>query len=177
MQRPNALCWIHVAYLVDFWVCTDAGEVCPQLLSLIPSLSQGQLHQRPLQHLPNQPIFWTVPPPWPTKTCGRRPVFGRSRKRIFNVCLYGQYDWDWLPMHVKDMGVLNIGLHSAAPNKIPCKNESGHIDSILVRQVICFLRKWNNWQDPDFLAWSDLPRICLMFCAIVKSGGLGHRRP
>ena len=51
--------------------------------------------------------------------------------------LYGK----WLPMHVKDIEILNTGLYSTLPDLLKCMNESRHIDSISLLSVLCIIRE------------------------------------
>ena len=57
------------------------------------------------------------------------------------IAVFAGFDGDWLPMLVKDMGILNIGLHSTVPNLITCMNESGYINDISVPSVLCIVRE------------------------------------
>ena len=53
---------------------------------------------------------------------------------------------DWLPMHVKDVGILNVGLYtrvySILSDLLKCINasESGHTDCIFIPWVLCTKR-------------------------------------
>ena len=44
------------------------------------------------------------------------------------VAVFAGFNRDWVPLLVKDMGILNIGLHKTVPNLIMCMNESRCLD-------------------------------------------------
>ena len=65
------------------------------------------------------------------------PVNGGSMDHF----MVAQGSLDWLPMLVKDMVILNTGLHSTVPNLITCMNDTGYIDDISVPPVLCIVRE------------------------------------
>ena len=49
--------------------------------------------------------------------------------------VFAWFEGDLLPMHVKDIGILNLELYSTLPDLLTCIDESGHVYGISVLSV------------------------------------------
>ena len=73
------------------------------------------------------------------------------------VAVFAGFNRDWVPLLVKDIGILNKGLHKTVPNLITCMNESRYIDDISIQ---CFSRakienQWNQGQKSCFRSFQN----------------------